>query len=113
MLVSRFTSSSPAYRRIRAWLCGVSSFLLTLLLTGSAFAAGGGKAATKIYNVADTRAMTAGLSKWIADIYNSSLLLFGLTVVVVMVVMGLTIGYAMDALVSRLGIDLGKLEHHE
>jgi len=103
----------PMRRVIRAWLLGASGFLLTLLIAGSAFAAGGGKPATKIYNVADTRAMSAGLSKWIADIYNSSLLLFGITVVLVMAIMGLTIGHAMDFLVSRSGIDLGKLEHHE
>jgi hypothetical protein len=105
--------SRLAHRLARVLFRGVSGFLLTVIVAGSAFAAGGGKPATKIYNVADTRGMHSGLSKWIADIYNSDLLLFGLLVVGVMALMGLTIGRTMDFLVSRLGIDLGRLEHHE
>jgi len=49
----------------------------------------------------------------VADIYNSDLWLYGLTVILVMAGMGFIIGFGMDKLVSHLGIDLGKLEHHE
>ncbi len=83
------------------------------LLTGVAYAAGGGKPATKVLNVADTRSMTPGISKWIADIYNSDLIIYGLTVVVVMAVMGAILGYGMDRIVRTFGIDLGRLEHQE
>jgi len=82
------------------------------LLPTSAWA-GGGKPATKIYNVADTRGMDPGLSKWIADLYNSNLWLFGIVVVVIMAGMGLILGFGMDKFVSLLGINLGRLEHHE
>jgi len=75
--------------------------------------AGGGKPATKIYNIADTRDMTPGISKWIADLYNSNLWLFGLLVVTVMAGMGLILGFTMDAMLKLLGINLGKLQHHE
>jgi hypothetical protein len=75
--------------------------------------AGGGKPATKIYNIADTREMSPGISKWIADLYNSNLWLFGLMVVVVMAGMGLVLGFSMDAMLKLLGINLGKLQHHE
>ncbi len=87
-------------------------FVLLFVIPNVSFAAGG-KPATKIYNVADTRSMDSGLSKWIADIYNDNLWLFGLTVVMIMAGMGLIIGMTMDKLVSRLGINLGRLEHHE
>jgi len=75
--------------------------------------AAGGKPATKIYNVADTRSMEGGLSKWIAGVYNTDLWLYALLVVVVMALMGVVLGYGMDRVVSLLGINLGKLEHHE
>jgi hypothetical protein len=83
------------------------------ILTAAAFASGGGKPATKIMNVADTRSMSPGLSRWIADIYNTNLWLYGVTVVLVMAMMGAILGTIMDRIVRRLGIDLGKLQHHE
>jgi len=88
----------------------ISSLLLLPLL---AYAAGGGKPATKLYNVADTRNMEPGLSKWIADIYNDNLWTFGLLVVAIMAIMGLALGYLMDRSLVLLGINLGKLDHHE
>jgi hypothetical protein len=84
-----------------------------LVLPSITLAASGGKPATKIYNVADTRGMEPGLSKWIADIYNNNLWLFGTLIVVMMGGMGLIIGLGMDKLVALLGINLGKLDHHE
>ena len=108
-------TGNPLRRFVRAaWRAVLRSVALTLwLFPVAAFAAGGGKPATKIYNVADTRAMSAGLSKWIADIYNNNLWLYGTTVVVIMAAMGLILGYGMDRLLVLLGINLGKLEHHE
>jgi hypothetical protein len=69
--------------------------------------------ASKIINVADSRALGSGLAKWIADIYNSNYWLYGAVVVVSMAGMGFILGMSFDRLVSLLGIDLGKLEHHE
>jgi hypothetical protein len=86
---------------------------LTLFLPTISHAAGGGKPATKIYNVADTREMEPGLSKWIADIYNGNLWLYGAAIVLIMAGMGLVIGLGMDKLIALLGINLGRLEHHE
>jgi hypothetical protein len=83
-------------------------------LAGSeVLAAGGGKPAKKLVNVADTRAMEPGLGRFIADVYNSSLWLYGGLVVVTMVGMGLILGLSVDRLMGTLGINLGKLEHHE
>ena len=74
--------------------------------------AGGGKPATKLVAVADTRSAT-GVARWIGDIYNSNLWLYGLTVVLVMAAMGLVLGLAFDRLLVLAGLELGKLEHHE
>jgi len=71
------------------------------------------KPAKQLVNIADTRALPPGLARWIADVYNTSHWEFGLVVVVVMAAMGLILGYGFDRLVGMLGIDLGRLEHHE
>lgn len=71
------------------------------------------KAAKQLVNIADTRTLPAGPVRWIADVYNTSHWEYGLLVVIVMAAMGLILGYGFDRLVARLGIDLGRLEHHE
>jgi len=57
--------------------------------------------------------MSSGVSKLIADTYNTNLWTYALLVVVVMALMGLIIGYGMDRVLSVLGINLGRLDHHE
>jgi hypothetical protein len=68
---------------------------------------------TKLVNVADTRGLGPGITKWIADIYNTSYWQFAVLVVVTMAAMGLILGYGCDRLVRLLGINLGKMQHHE
>lgn len=75
--------------------------------------AGSGKPATKLVNVADTRSLEPGLTKWIADLYNSDLWLFSLFTIVVMALMGLILGTLFDRAMILFGIHLGKIEHHE
>jgi hypothetical protein len=71
------------------------------------------KPATKLVNVADTRDLAPGFNRFIADVYNDNLWLFGGLVVVVMVTMGLVLGLVTDKLVGLLGINLGRISHHE
>jgi hypothetical protein len=85
--------------------------LVGSLLPGVAWAAGG-KPATKLVSVADTRHLT-GLAKWIGDVYNTNLWLYGVLVVVTMVLMGLVLGTVFDRLLVKMGLELGRLEHHE
>ncbi len=92
----------------RAALAG----LATLTVSGTAWAAGG-PPATRLLNVADTRGLEAGPGLWAAQIYNESFLLYGGVVVMVMVAMGLVLGFGFDRAMQLLGLDLGKLEHHE
>jgi len=75
--------------------------------------AAGGKSATKLVNVADTRSLPPGFSKFIADVYNDNLLLYGLLVVAVMALTGLILGVILDRGLVLLGLNLGKLPHHE
>ena len=103
-----------------AWRPRLSTLRVTLLVWFSSLLvgvsdllAGGGKPATKLVNVADTRSLEAGLTKWIADLYNTDLWLFSLFSVVVMALMGLILGSAFDRLMALFGIHLGRIEHHE
>lgn len=98
---------------VRAWRwITVSAGTLWLLGTSVVLAAPA-KPATTLVNVADTRSMGPGLGRWIADIYNTNLWWFGALVVVTMVTMGLVLGLVTDRLVGMLGINLGKIKHHE
>ena len=105
----RKTLRSP---RLAAWLAGALGAVLSLGVLSAQALAAGGKPATKLVNVADTRALS-GFSKWLAGIYNSSYWLFAAVVVATMALMGIVLGLFSDRLVSLLGIDLGKLKHHE
>lgn len=101
--------SSPPHRA--TWTLRAFALASALLVAAPALAAGG-KPATKLVNVADTRHVS-GISLWIAQIYNTSYLLYGLLVVAVMVSMGVVLGLVCDRAVATLGIDLGRMHHHE
>lgn len=75
--------------------------------------AAGAAPAEKLVNIADTRLLEPGLTKWAADLYNTSLLTYGLVGVLVMAVMGIVLGLVCDRLVGLLGLNLGKMQHHE
>ncbi len=98
---------------LTTWVRAGGAALLTWALAVPALAAGGGKGASKLVNVADTRELEGGLSRWIAGVYNESFWLFGLLTVAMMVGMGFILGLATDKAVSMLGINLGKISHHE
>lgn len=98
-----------------AWWHWLTAFFVILILgsqTGSVMAAGPAPA-EKLVNIADTRFLEPGLTKWVGDIYNTSLWTFGSVVVLTMAAMGLVLGMICDWLVGLLGLNLGKMQHHE
>jgi hypothetical protein len=100
--------------RIRLLLrMGPAVFATLLFLQGVAGFAGGPAPAKKLVNIADTRNLGPGLSRWIADIYNTSYWSYGVSVVLIMALMGLVLGFFCDRMVSLLGLNLGKMQHHE
>jgi hypothetical protein len=102
-------------RSIARWRMGaaVAAAVATGILLTQDVLAAPAKPATTLVNVADTRAMAPGLGRWIADLYNLNLWWFGALVVVTMVSMGLVLGLITDRLVGLLGINLGRIRHHE
>ena len=105
--------SGATGRRAAGLLRRVAVAIAVLWLGAAQALAGGGASESTLVNVADTRRLPPGIGHWIADVYNESLWLYGLTVVAVMAGMGLVFGLLTDLLVGRLGIHLGRTAHHE
>lgn len=75
-----------------------------LLLPALALAAGG--PASDLIVVADTRMLEPGLMKYFADLYNTNTTLFAVWATVMTGVYGCFLGFTMDFLMARTGIDL-------
>lgn len=83
----------------------VALFFLCLqpFMPSSIWAAGGGEV-TEIVVVADTRVLSNGFLRYIADTYNTNLLLFALWSVVLTAIYGAVLGFLMDWLMSKTGL---------
>lgn len=68
--------------------------------------AGGGEKVADLVVVADTRVINNAFVKYIADLYNTNTLLFAVWAVVLTAVYGALLGFFMDFLMSRTGLDL-------
>jgi ABC-type Fe3+ transport system permease subunit len=85
------------------------SHLVTLAMTGAlllpfdALAAGG--KATNIVVVADTRRVT-GFLKYLSNLYNTDVSMFAVWAVVLTAALGCTLGFLMDFVMERTGLDL-------
>jgi ABC-type Fe3+ transport system permease subunit len=81
--------------------------LMTLftLMPSLTWAAGGG-GGTEIVVVADTRVVHNPVLKYFADIYNSNILVFAVWCVVLTAVYGVALGFLMDWIMSKTGLDL-------
>jgi hypothetical protein len=122
LLVADTSAAAPALATRRSGAAGRRAGLLrrvavaiAVLWLGAAqaLAAGGGRPESSLANHADTSGLAPGLARSIAELYNHSLWLYGLTVVVVMAAMGLILGLLTDRFMTLLGVDLGRTARHE
>jgi hypothetical protein len=74
-----------------------------VLLPGWVWASG--EAASNLVVVADARRVS-GIMKYFSDLYNTNIWLYAVWAVVLTVVMGSTLGFLMDFIMSRTGLDL-------
>ncbi|MFO7594881.1 MAG: hypothetical protein R6W92_00890 [Desulfocurvibacter africanus] len=79
--------------------------LATLLVPALSYAAGGG-GASELVVVADTRIIESGILKYLADLYNTNITLFAVWCVVLTALYGSFLGFFMDFLMSKTGLDL-------
>ncbi len=68
--------------------------------------AGGGEKVDQLIIVADTRVINNAFVKYIADLYNTNTLLFAVWAVVLTAVYGAFLGFLMDFIMARTGLDL-------
>jgi len=68
--------------------------------------AAGGEKVGQLVVVADTRVISNSFVKYIADLYNTNTLLFAVWAVVLTALYGAFLGFFMDFLMSRTGLDL-------
>ena len=95
----------------------VVGVILGIILPGVALA--GGDKASELIVVADTRVLSdtgyyTAFMKYMADAYNSNILVFAIWCTVLTAVYGALLGFLMDFLMARTGLDLKSrkiLEH--
>ena len=66
----------------------------------------GGKKASELVVVADTRVITGSVMKYFANLYNTNIFLFAVWAVVLTGVYGAFLGWLMDKIMSHTGLDL-------
>lgn len=76
-----------------------------LLLLAPDWVWAAGEKATNLVVVADTRRLT-GIMKYFANLYNTNTLLFAIWAVVLTALWGAILGFLMDFLMARTGLDL-------
>jgi ABC-type Fe3+ transport system permease subunit len=79
--------------------------LATLLVPALAYAAGGG-GATDLVVVADTRVLDSSIMRYFADLYNNNITMFATWATVLTAVYGAFLGFLMDFIMTRTGLDL-------
>lgn len=79
--------------------------IIVIPWTDTILAAGGGEA-SEIVVVADTRVISNGILRYFADVYNSNIVLFAVWSVVLTAAYGGFLGFLMDRIMSRTGLDL-------
>ena len=102
-------------KKLKVWI--IVGVLLGFILPGVALA--GGDKASELIVVADTRVLTdsgyyTAFMKYMADAYNANILVFAIWCTVLTAIYGAFLGFLMDFLMARTGLDLKSrkiLEH--
>lgn len=77
---------------------------LQAMVPGWLWAAGG--KASDLVVVADTRVVSSGIMRYLADVYNTNPTLMATWAVVLTAAYGCILGFGMDFIMSRTGLDL-------
>lgn len=90
---------------MKARICRLGGVFAALMVMLPQWVLASGDKATNIVVVADTRRVT-GIMHYFADMYNTNIVMFAVWTVVLTVAMGCTLGFLMDFIMSRTGLDL-------
>ena len=86
-------------------LSRVMTTVISCMFLWPVFAMAAGGEATNIVVVADTRRVT-GFLKYLSNLYNTDIWMFAVWAVVLTVVLGCALGFLMDFIMERTGLDL-------
>ena len=78
---------------------------VAMLIPMVAMAAGGG-GASELVVVADTRVLDSGMMRYFSDLYNNNIIMFAIWATVLTALYGAFLGFLMDFIMSRTGLDL-------
>ena len=99
---------------MKRWRIIMGAIWLQLFALITSAWAGGGEKASELVVVADTRMIGNPIMRYIADTYNTNLWLFAVWSVVLTALFGALLGFLMDWLISKSGLDLSSrkiIEH--
>lgn len=91
---------------MRRLFSAVGALCVSLYLLVPASLWAGGEAATNLVNVADTRRVSSSIVRYIADTYNTDPWVFATLAVVLTAFYGAFLGFIMDKIMMRTGLDL-------
>jgi len=91
---------------MRKWGKDVAAVLTALWVTAPELLWAAGQKATDLVVVADTRIIDNAVLKYFANLYNTNILLFAVWAVVLTAVYGCFLGWLMDKIMARTGLDL-------
>ena len=81
------------------------AMVISAALFWPSYALAGGEKANHLVVVADTRRVT-GFLKYLSNLYNTDIWMFAIWAVVLTAVMGCALGFIMDFIMERTGLDL-------
>jgi hypothetical protein len=92
--------------KVGKWCFTLSGLATSFMALMPASVWADGEAATHLVVVADTRRIPWGVMRYFADLYNANPLLFAVWAVVLTAAFGAILGFIMDLIMSRTGLDL-------
>ncbi|MGD8366241.1 MAG: hypothetical protein PVG78_01255 [Desulfobacterales bacterium] len=95
---------------MRKWASRILAALAALYLAMPGVLWAAGDRASELVVVADTRVIQNGVMKYFANLYNTNIWLFAVWAVVLTAAYGCFLGWLMDKIMSRTGLDLTSRE---
>jgi ABC-type Fe3+ transport system permease subunit len=90
---------------MKCTLSRLMTMVISAALLWPSYALAAGEKANNIVVVADTRRVT-GFMKYLSNLYNTDIWMFAIWAVVLTAVLGCVLGFMMDFIMERTGLDL-------
>ena len=95
---------------MKRWASKTGGLLAVFWLTAPEWLWAAGQKAGELEEVTDTREISSGVMKYFANLYNTNIWLFAVWAVVLTAAYGCFLGWLMDKIMARTGLDLTSRE---